>query len=45
MKQKEFRKNFSASKPPIFWKDKDLVKKQIENWSLNQVSKLIYRNK
>tara|TARA_Y100000992_G_scaffold282282_1_gene230664 strand:- start:595 stop:1575 length:981 start_codon:yes stop_codon:yes gene_type:complete len=28
-------------KPPIFWKEKDLIKKQINSLSLNQVNKLI----
>ena len=31
----------SNAKPPIFWKDKDIVKKQIKAWSLIQVEKLI----
>lgn len=39
--EKNIEKIISTSKPPIFWKEKDLVKKQIENWSLNQVNKLI----
>ena len=29
-------------KPPIFWKDKEIVKTQILNWSLKDVKKLIY---
>ena len=28
-------------KPPIFWKDKELVKKQIKIWTLNKTYKLI----
>lgn len=28
-------------KPPIFWKDKELVKQQINNWSLEKTYKLI----
>ena len=39
--EKNIEKIISTSKPPIFWKEKDLVKKQIENWSLSQVNKLI----
>ena len=31
----------SLSKPPIFWKDKDLVKKQILIWSKDKIQKLI----
>ena len=32
----------SNAKPPIFWKDKDIVKKQIKAWSLIQVEKIIF---
>ncbi len=28
-------------KPPIFWKDKELVKNQIKNWTLDKTHKLI----
>jgi len=30
-------------KPPIFWKEKDIVKKQIQNWDKRDVHKLIYK--
>ena len=33
----------SSFKPPIFWKEKDLVKKQLQSWSKNEVKKIIYR--
>ena len=33
----------SSFKPPIFWKEKELVKKQIQSWSRNEVKKIIYR--
>ena len=26
----------SSFKPPIFWKDKDVVKQQIQNWSFKK---------
>ena len=29
-------------KPPIFWKDKPVVKKQLENWSKSKIKDLIY---
>ena len=32
----------SSFKPPIFWKEKDVVKKQIESWSEDEVKKIIY---
>jgi DNA polymerase-3 subunit delta len=33
----------SSSKPPIFWKDKDIIKQQIQKWSKNSVKNLIYK--
>ena len=33
----------STYKPPIFWKDKDIVKKQIRSWSLKNIENLIYK--
>ena len=32
----------TAFKPPIFWKDKEIVKQQIESWSYNQAEALTY---
>ena len=29
-------------KPPIFWKDKEIVKTQMKNWSLESAKKLMY---
>ena len=31
----------NSFKPPIFWKDKDLVKKQINNWTLKSIKLLL----
>ena len=31
----------NATKPPIFWKEKSLVKKQLSIWSLNDLKKMI----
>jgi len=33
----------SSFKPPIFWKEKNLVKKQIQSWSDDEVKKMIYK--
>ena len=33
----------TSFKPPIFWKDKEIVKEQIKNWSLKKVKNLIYK--
>ena len=32
-----------SCKPPIFWKDKEVVKKQLRSWSLAEAKNLIYR--
>ena len=32
-KNKRHRSSNIASKPPIFWKDKDIVKKQLKIWT------------
>ena len=31
----------SSAKPPIFWKDKPIIKKQMENWTKKNIEKLI----
>ncbi len=33
----------STFKPPIFWKDKNIVKIQMQNWSHNEIENLIYK--
>ena len=33
----------STFKPPIFWKEKEIVKKQIQSWSEDDVKKIIYK--
>ncbi len=33
----------SSAKPPIFWKDKDITKKQILKWSPERIKLLIYK--
>ncbi len=32
----------SSAKPPIFWKDKEITKKQIRNWDSKKIKQLIY---
>ncbi len=32
-----------SSKPPIFWKEKDIVKQQISSWSIDDAEKLVYQ--
>ena len=44
----EFKKNknldltISTAKPPIFWKDKEITKQQINEWKPENIKKLIY---
>ena len=33
----------SSYKPTIFWKEKEVVKKQINSWSIGEIKKIIYR--
>ena len=33
----------SHSKPPIFWKDKEIIKEQIKSWTYFDVKNLIYK--
>ena len=33
----------STYKPPIFWKDKEIVKTQIMNWNASEIENLIYK--
>ena len=46
---KEYRKNndleatISTSKPPIFWKEKEITKKQILNWTPEKIKETLYK--
>ncbi len=46
LKKFESEKNLESvmanAKPPIFWKDKEIVKKQINSWTIDQIRKLIF---
>ena len=33
----------STIKPPIFWKEKEIVKKQAQSWSTNEVKNIIFK--
>ena len=39
---KDLNKTISNAKPPIFWKDKEIVKRQINNWNIRQIKQLIF---
>ncbi len=42
-KNKNIEKTISSARPPIFWKDKEITKKQIMLWKPENLKKLIYK--
>ena len=36
------RDRITSFKPPIFWKDKEIIKQQVRSWSYNQAEALTY---
>ena len=40
-KNKNIDQVLSSSRPPIFWKDKDVIKQQLKIWSLNEIINLM----
>jgi len=42
-KSKNIEQVLSTARPPIFWKDKDIVKQQLNIWSLSEIKFLIYK--
>ena len=42
-KNKDLELTIDNFKPPIFWKEKEITKKQIFNWSIKDLRTLIYR--
>ena len=41
--EKDIEKVISECKPPIFWKDKPIIKKQLKVWSFKGIKSLIYK--
>jgi DNA polymerase-3 subunit delta len=39
---KDLNKTIANSRPPIFWKDKEIVKKQINSWQFKEINELIF---
>ncbi len=37
----DIEKTISSFKPPIFWKDKDLIKQQIKKWKIDDIEEFI----
>ena len=42
-KNKNIELTISTAKPPIFWKDKEITKKQVRQWKPDNIKELIYR--
>src|SRR6056300_120069 len=42
-KSKNIEQVLSSARPPIFWKDKDIVKQQLNIWSLSEIKLLIHK--
>ena len=40
-KNKDLNQTISNAKPPIFWKDKEIIKQQLTKWTSIQIKKLI----
>jgi DNA polymerase-3 subunit delta len=41
-KNKDINKTINSAKPPIFWKEKDLVRAQLNKWKPEKIKELIY---
>ena len=41
-KNKDMDLTITSARPPIFWKDKEIVKQQIVNWNTKSIKNLIY---
>ena len=39
---KNLDKTIAGARPPVFWKDKDIVKKQLNKWTPKEIYKLIF---
>ena len=41
-KNNDLNQTIASAKPPIFWKDKEIVKKQLNKWTTQKIKNLIY---
>ena len=42
-KNKDMDLTITSARPPIFWKDKEIVKQQLINWNTKSIKNLIYK--
>ena len=43
LKNSNLEQLITTHKPPIFWKDKEIIKNQIKNWELKSIQNLIFK--
>ena len=41
-KNKDINKTINSAKPPIFWKEKDIIRTQLNKWKPEKIKELIY---
>ena len=41
-KNKDINQTINSARPPIFWKEKDIVKTQLNKWKPEKIKELIY---
>ena len=41
-KNRDINKTINSAKPPIFWKEKDIIKTQLNKWNPEKIKELIY---
>mgnify|MGYP006249361141 FL=1 len=41
-KNKDINQTINSARPPIFWKEKDIVKTQLNKWTPEKIRELIY---
>ena len=42
-KNNDLNKTIASAKPPIFWKDKEIIKTQLNKWKSDKIKKLIFQ--
>lgn len=43
LNKKNYEKTISSFKPPIFWKERDIIKDQLEIWNLEKIKELLVK--
>jgi hypothetical protein len=43
LKKNNINQTINNFRPPIFWKDKEIVKQQIQQWSLKKIKNMVFQ--